>query len=223
MRYYPVQLDIRGRSCLVVGGGAVGTRKVAGLLDCGARVAVVSPEATDTLRRLAAEGRIALELRDYRPGDLGGVFLVIGATDDEALNRRLSADAGTAGILCNIADRPEACNFILPAVVKRGDLVLTVSTSGKSPALAKKLRMDLERQFGGEYGRLLELMGALRRRLLAEAHAPEAHKPLFEAIVQSDILALIRENRTEDIDRLLERTLGEGYRFDELMKTTPNG
>jgi precorrin-2 dehydrogenase/sirohydrochlorin ferrochelatase len=220
MRYYPINLDIRGRSCLVVGGGAVGTRKVSALLDCGAAVTVVSPAATDALRELAAGGRIELKLRDYVPEDLEGVFLVIGATDDESLNFRLSRDAGQRGILCNIADRPEACNFILPAIIQRGDLVLTVSTSGKSPALAKKLREDLGRQFGEEYELLLNLMGAIRRRLLSQAHAPEAHKPLFEKIVNSSILALIRENRTEEIDRLLETTLGEGFRFNELMKTT---
>lgn len=220
MRYYPINLDIRGRSCLVVGGGAVGTRKVGALLDCGAAVTVVSPAAADALGELAAGGRIELKLRDYVPADLEGVFLVIGATDDESLNFRLSRDAGQRGILCNIADRPEACNFILPAIVQRGDLVLTVSTSGRSPALAKKLRKDLERQFGEEYAVLLKLMGAVRRRLLAEAHAPEAHKPLFEKIVHSEILDWIRLKKTAEIDRLLEATLGEGFRFNELMKTT---
>lgn len=217
MRYYPVHLDVRGRPCLVVGGGAVGSRKVHTLLDCGAAVTVVSPAATEALRLLAADGRIGLKQRDYAADDLAGVFLVIGATDDEGLNRRISRDAEEKRILCNIADRPEVCNFILPSIVKRGDLVLTISTAGKSPALAKRLRQDLERQYGAEYAVLLDLMGAIRRRLLAREHAPEAHKPLFEAILDSGILELIRENRRPEIDRLLEGLIGEGFGLEELI------
>jgi precorrin-2 dehydrogenase/sirohydrochlorin ferrochelatase len=217
MRYYPIQLDVRGRRCLVVGGGGVGTRKVETLLACGARVAVVSPEVTEGLRRLAGGGAIRLRERAYAAADLEGIFLVIGATDDEELNRRISSDAAALNILCNIADRPEKCNFILPAIVRRGDLVLTVSTSGRSPALAKKLRRELERQFGEEYAVLLKLMGAIRQRLLAEAHAPEAHKPLFEKIVHSDILAWIRDGRMPEVNRLLAEVLGEGWRAEELL------
>jgi precorrin-2 dehydrogenase/sirohydrochlorin ferrochelatase len=142
---------------------------------------------------------------------------VIGATNDEDLNRRISADAAAFNLLCNIADRPEKCNFILPAIVQRGDLVLTVSTSGKSPALAKKLRSDLEKQFGEEYAWMLKLMGAIRRRLLAQAHAPEAHKPIFEKIVHSEILVWIREGRMAEINRLLADLLGDGWRVEHLI------
>jgi precorrin-2 dehydrogenase/sirohydrochlorin ferrochelatase len=217
MRYYPVHLDVSGRSCLVVGGGAVGARKAGTLCDCGAAVTVVSPEATEALRRLAEGGRIELRQRDYASEDLAGMFLVIGATDDEELNRRISRDAESRRILCNIADRPEACSFILPSIVTQGDLVLTISTAGKSPALAKRLRQELERQFGVEYAVLLELMGAIRRRLLARAHAPEAHKPLFESILDSGVLELIRQGKRPEIDRLLTELLGEGFVFEELI------
>jgi precorrin-2 dehydrogenase/sirohydrochlorin ferrochelatase len=217
MRYYPVQLDIRGRRCLVIGGGTVGTRKVDGLLSCGARVTVVSPQVTEDLRRLGARGAITLWEREYAAGDPSGMFLVIGATDNEDLNRRVSADAEQLNILCNIADRPEKCNFILPAVIQRGDLVITVSTSGRSPALAKKLRHALERQFGEEYAVLLDLMGAIRKRLLAQEHAPEAHKPIFEKIIHSDILTWIRDGRMPDVNRLLRDVLGEGWRAEELL------
>jgi len=217
MRYYPVQLDIRGRNCLVVGGGVVGTRKVETLLTCGAQVTVVSPAATEPLRGLAAEGAITLSLRDYATEDLSGKFLVIGATDDEALNRRISADAEGRQILCNIADRPEVCSFILPAILQRGDLTITVSTSGKSPAFAKKLRGSLAAQYGPEYAAFLDLMGAIRQRLLTQAHAPEAHKPLFEALIDSDLPALIRANQRDAINVLLEKVLGKGYRVEELL------
>ena len=217
MRYYPVNLDIRKRNCLVVGGGAVGTRKVRTLRACRARVTVVSPDATDTLRRLAQKGDIRLMLREYREADLTGMFLVIGATDDELLNRRIHADAEKRGMLCNIADRPAACNFILPAVVHRGDLVIAVSTSGKSPAFAKKLRKQLETEYGEEYATLLTLMGALREKLLKERHEPEAHKPLFERLLSGNILGWIRNGETGRIDRLLYEVLGPEYNFDSLV------
>jgi precorrin-2 dehydrogenase/sirohydrochlorin ferrochelatase len=218
MRYYPIYLDIRGRPCLVVGGGGVGTRKVKGLLDCGARVTLISTEASEELCALADAGAITWHRRRYDPADLQGVFLVIGATDDEALNRRLSADAEARRLLCNIADRPAACNFILPSVVHRGDLILAVSTSGRSPAFAKHLRRRLEGEFGEEYAAMLRLMGAVRHKLLAEAHAPEAHKPLFEALIDGGLLAHIRRNNKSGINALLAEVLGEGYDYDELLQ-----
>ena len=140
MRYYPIHLDIRNRHCLVVGGGSVGTRKTETLLDCGAKVTVVSPRASEKLHELAQASSISLKNRSYRTTDLKGIFLVIGATDDETLNQQISHDAESRDTLCNIADRPQVCNFILPSIVHRGDLVITISTSGKSPALSKHRR-----------------------------------------------------------------------------------
>ena len=219
MKYYPVHLDIHNRNCLVVGGGGVGTRKVKTLLDCGARVIVVSPEVSQQLRDLATSGEIKLEERSYQSEDLNDMFLVIGATDDEKLNKQISSDADRLNTLCNIADRPEVCNFILPSIVHRDDLVITISTSGKSPALAKKLRKSLENQFGEEYGTLLHLLGAIRKKLLQQAHEPEAHKPLFEQLINSDLIVMIQESEVEKIDSLLLEVLGEGYKFEELMRS----
>lgn len=217
--YYPVNLDIRGRSCLVVGGGGVGARKVRGLLDCGARVTLISPAATEALQDLAASGRIVWHARPYAAGDGRGHFLIIGATDNEPLNRQVHAEAEAGGQLCNIADRPEICNFILPAVIRRGALCLAISTAGRSPAFAKYLRKSLSEQFGPEYGRFLDLMGAIRKRLLAEDHAPEAHKPLFEALITGGLLDLIREEDTDGVDALLLDILGDGYQYRTLMKS----
>jgi len=219
MKYYPVHLNLVGRNCLVVGGGSVASRKVTGLLKCGAAVTVVSPEISDRLDQLAAEGVIRLSKRSYRSEDLDGMFLVIGATDDEDVNRRISHDAEARRILCNIADRPAVCNFILPSIVQRGDLIVTISTSGSSPAFAKKMRQCLESQFGEEYGDFLRLMAAVRRKLLCEAHAPEAHKPLFEALINSELIDLLRERKTENIDALLRSVLGPGFTFEELMSS----
>ena len=218
MRYYPVHLDINNRKVLVVGGGGVGTRKVRTLLACGARVTVVSLEASRQLNDLATSGEIELAERSYQSNDLSGMFLVIGATNDEELNRRISSDADRLNTLCNIADRPEVCNFILPSIVHRDDLVITISTSGKSPALAKKPRKALENQFGEEYGQLLRLMGAIRKKLLRQAHEPEAHKPLFEQLLNSDLLGMLQENKIDDINALLFDILGEGFKFEELIQ-----
>ena len=219
MRYYPVNLDIKNRKCLVVGGGGVGTRKVITLLDCGAKVTVISPDASEKLLELTGNASIVLKKRPYRETDLDGMFLVIGTTDDEKLNRQISKDAEKLNMLCNIADRPEVCNFILPAIVNRGDLTISISTSGKSPALAKRLRIELEEQFGNEYAEFLLLMGVIRTKLLSQKHEPEAHKQLFEQLISRGLIDMIRGKRKAEIDSLLHEILGDGFRFDELMRT----
>ena len=221
MQYYPVNLDIKKRKCLVVGGGRVGTRKVVTLLECGAKVTVVSPDVRKDLLELADRGVITLNQRLYRKSDLDGMFLVIGTTDDEELNHQISIAAEKLNMLCNIADRPKACNFILPSIVNRGDLTISISTAGKSPALAKKLRIELEEQFGNEYAELLRLMGAIRAKLLSQKHEPEAHRHLFEQLVSKRLLEMIRGKRKDEIDSFLCDILGEGFRFDELMRTQP--
>jgi len=217
MRYYPVNLDIKGRQCLVVGGGRVGSRKVDTLVQCGAVVTVVSAEVSPAVKQLADEKAILLKQRAYRASDVEGMFLVIGATDNETLNRQINADAERLNLLCNIADRPEICNFILPAIVRRGSFVMAISTAGKSPAFAKHVRKRLETQFGPEYGLMLELMGAIRSKLLAGAHEPEVHKPLFEQLIDGDLVALIKDQQIDRIDQLLEKVLGPGYRYQQLM------
>ena len=219
MRYYPVNLDILNRKCLVVGGGSVGTRKVITLLDCGAIVTVISLDVTEELMELAGNGSITWKKRSYLASDLDGTFLVIGATNDEELNHQISADAEKINLLCNIADHPDVCNFILPSIVNRGDLVISISTSGKSPAFAKTLRKELEKQFGVEYAEFLRLMGAIRKKLLSEKHEPEAHKHIFERLISSDLVEMIKNNRKEDINSLLFDILGQGYEFENLMRT----
>lgn len=217
MRYYPVNLDLRKRRCLVVGGGAVGRRKVITLLDCGAAVTLISPKVDKQLLELAHTGSIALAQRTYQTADLDGMFLVIGATNNEKLNRRIKRDAKKSGVLCNIADQPDACDFILPSIVQRGDLIIAISTSGNSPAFAKKLRKDMQKEFGSEYAVFLELMGAIRARLLGQAHEPEAHKRLFEKLIASNLLDRVRENKKKEINAILHEILGKGYEYESLM------
>ncbi len=217
MKYYPVNLDIRNRKCLVVGGGAVGTRKVMTLLDCGAKVTVVSTDVAEKLQELSDSDIIKLEKRPFQISDLDEMFLVIGATDNQEINKEIHSEAERLGILCNIADRPEDCNFILPAIVNRGDLIIAISTSGKSPAFAKKMRKDLEKKFGTEYAEFLKLMGEIRNKLLSEDHEPEAHKHLFEQLIKRDLVKMIKDRDIAAVNSLLFEILGEGYIFDELM------
>jgi precorrin-2 dehydrogenase/sirohydrochlorin ferrochelatase len=160
-----------------------------------------------------------LSLRGYQASDLDGRFLVIGATNHEEVNKRISQDASREGILCNIADRPEACTFVLPAIVRRGDLLIAVSTSNKSPAAAKHIRQTLEKEFGPEYATLLNLMGAIRQKFMSEAKSPEAHKGLFERLLDEGLLEMIREGATQDVDLLLKEVLGKGYAWKELVES----
>jgi precorrin-2 dehydrogenase/sirohydrochlorin ferrochelatase len=217
MKYYPIYLDIKNRNCLVIGGGSVGTRKVLTLLACGANVTVVSTAATEKLKELSNNGVIKLEERSFQTPDLDDRFLVIGATDNQELNFNIHAEAERRGLLCNIADRPKACNFILPSIVNRGDLIIAISTSGQSPAFAKKLRKHLEKEFGDEYAEFLNLMGAIRKKLLSQDHEPEAHKHLFEQLIERDLVQMLKDGDTENINSLLLEVLGEGYEFKILM------
>lgn len=171
----------------MIGGGRVAERKVAGLLEAGARVKVIAPEVTEELSRLAEEGRIELELRPYRRGDLRGAFLVIAATDDPQVQEEVFAEAEEERIFCNVVDRPALCSFIVPSVVKRGRLQLAISTSGASPALARRLREQLEEQFGPEYEEYLELMARWRQEILARGLSEEEKRQIFNQLVLAPI------------------------------------
>jgi precorrin-2 dehydrogenase/sirohydrochlorin ferrochelatase len=162
---YPILVHLAGRPVVVVGAGRVATRKVAGLLDAGARVRLVAPRASAQLTALAGAGRLDWERRPYRPGDLHGAFLVIAATDAPAVNRRVAADAHTAGVLADVVDDPGAGGFTTPATLRRGDLVVAVATSGRVPGLAGALRRRLAAQLGPEWGALVELLAEVRGRL----------------------------------------------------------
>ena len=219
MQYYPVFLNVEGKPCLVVGGGAVGTRKVESLLHCGALVTVVSPVVTPRLAELAEQGDIVLELREYDAHDLDDAFLVFAATDDSQLNQSLHDAATQRKRLCNIVDQPERCSFVVPAVVRQGDLSVAISTGGRSPALAKHLRRQLNDLFGAEYGVFLSLMGAIRSKLLAGQHAPDQHRVIFNRLIQSDLLERIKQDDRGGIDDLLRTIVGPGYNFESLMES----
>ena len=216
MRYYPIYLDVESRSCLVVGGGEVGARKVKTLLDCGGVVEVVSPEVVPWLEERIQEGVVELKGSHYEERQLDGCFLVIAATDDMELNCRIAQDAEQRGLLCNVVDYPQEGNFILPSLVQRGALTVAISTSGKSPALARQLRQDLEQRFGMEYADFLELMGAIRERLLRDSKDSRANKERFNQLVESPLLEMVRRRDYEGVDRILESVLGPDYSLKKL-------
>ncbi len=197
MAHYPVSLDLKGRRCVVVGGGAVAERKAEALVEFGAAVLVASPSLTSRLTELASGGQIEHIDSGYREELLNGAFLVIGATDDRETNRRISCDAQRRGILVNIVDDPELCTFFVPACIRRGDLVIGVSTSGKSPAMARRLREELEGQYGPEYGRLADLLGELRDEVKAKYPDPGERRRAFRRILDSDALRLLAEGRPD--------------------------
>lgn len=164
-KYYPAFINLDGRKCIVVGGGRVAERKIKGLTACGADVVVVAAKVTPWIRRAAGSIRRIHLVRRYSITCLKGALIIFAATDNAAMNRRISRDAQRLGILINIADDPEHCNFILPSVLRRGDLSIAVSTSGVSPGLAVSLRKYFERIFGREYGIMLRKVGKLRKLL----------------------------------------------------------
>jgi len=204
---YPVGLELLGQECVVIGGGEVAERKVESLLQAGARVTVVSPAVTTGLRAMADEGILRWEAREYREGDLEGFTLAIAATDHEPVNRQVSAEARTRKIPVNVCDRPELCSFIVPAVVHQGDLTVAVFTGGRSPTLARKIREDLEQQFGQEYGEFLTMLGALRPRLMRDVPDLGRRQAVFRRLVYSNALDLLRQGRHDEVAAMAEAAI----------------
>lgn len=209
MKTYPVFLvNLQDQRSVVVGGGSVAERKVRSLLQAEASVTVVSPALTVGLQRLVQEGDLEWVQREYQQGDLAEAFLVIGATDDAETNEQVWQEAVERGVLVNIVDDPARCNFIVPSLVQRGDLCLAISTGGKSPALAKRLRERLEAEFGPEYAAFAALLGDLRERVKASYPDATERKNLFYRLVDSDILELIAQGRDDLVQQRVEEIVG---------------
>jgi precorrin-2 dehydrogenase / sirohydrochlorin ferrochelatase len=202
---YPIFLNLKGRRCLVVGGGAVAERKVEKLVESGARVIVVAPEATEVLSQMAADGMIDLEKRKYIEGEAGCYFLVISATDDPALNRHVSEDADMAGRPVNVVDAPELCNFHVPAAFSRGELQIAISTAGASPTLAKKIREDLECRFPPAYERLLSRLREFRESLADRVPDESKRKEILGRVVRAPETELYLEGNEAPFEALLEK------------------
>jgi precorrin-2 dehydrogenase / sirohydrochlorin ferrochelatase len=204
-RLYMACLVLEGRPCLVVGGGAVGLEKVEGLLACGADVTLVAPDAVDELAAYADEGSISWERREYRSSDLDGKFLAIAATSITDLNTTVHDDAERRPMLVNVVDVPRLCNFILPAILRSGPLAIAISTSGASPALAKRMKREIAEQFGEPYARLAMLLNEERGWAKATLPTYQDRKLFFESIVngEPDPVELLREGGGVDEVRAL--------------------
>ncbi|OGP96625.1 MAG: hypothetical protein A2Z39_01340 [Deltaproteobacteria bacterium RBG_19FT_COMBO_46_9] len=207
MSYYPIAVDLQDKKVVVVGGGAVAKRKIDALLQCGADVYIISRELKPGLRRLLEEGKVKLIGRRLIKAYLKGAFLIIASTDDSALNHNVSALAKKMGIPVNVVDRPADSDFIVPSVIRRGDLLIAVSTSGKSPALAKRIRERLGRQFGNEYKDFLTMMGRLRNEILLRRLSQKENRRIFHQLVNSTILDSIRRKDRKGIAVKLEKIL----------------
>jgi precorrin-2 dehydrogenase len=219
-RYFPILVDLRGKKVLVVGGGNVAGRKIESLLAHGATVEVIAKELSAQVAAWVEKGLIKHVDKDFSESLLETFFMVISATNDASLNQQVSLKAQERGLLVNVVDQPLGCNFIVPSVLRRGDLVVAVSTSGKSPAFARKIRKDLERQFGDEIECFLILMGHLRERVLAHG-LPQGHnKELFEKLIVSPLLLAVRDKDWDQAASVISGILGWPFSREEVMKYT---
>jgi len=218
MAYFPIFLDLEGKKVIVVGGGSVAQRKIQTLIEYGAKVEVISRDLTPRLKQLIAENRIRQIGRQFEQKHINGAFMVIAATDDAQLNREISMRAREKGLLINAVDQPEDCNFILPSVLKRGELVIAVSTSGRSPALAKKVRESLEKAFGSEYEYLVHMMGQIRKEVLAKKWPTEDNTRIFKEIIASNILDAIKKKDVDQMALILGDILKRSFSKDDIHR-----
>lgn len=210
MGYLPIFLDVTGRRCVVVGGGEVAERKVEALLEAGAAVTVVSPTVTPLLATMASLARIVHLAREYQAGDMRGCALVYAATDRPELHRALAREAHDLGVPLNVADVPELCSFIAPAVMRQGALQIAISTGGASPAFAARLRGELEVEFGVEYGFALEILRAARKHFRAIAIEPAERSRRLKDLARAPLVDALRSHDDDAVDRMLATFLGHG-------------
>ncbi len=217
--YYPAFVDIRNRRCVVIGGGNIGEEKVRKLLECDADVAVISPEVNEGVRRLVDESRVAWDARAYRAGDLEGAFLAIAATDDTPTNEAIAAEGRERNVLLNVVDVTHLCTFIAPAVARRGEVTVAVSTGGASPALARKFREELSgtsrhdtRHSVMEYADLAPVLSRARLELLGRGI--RLNTDHWQACLTDDLLELVQAGRSDEAERVLMADLMTGTECD---------
>lgn len=211
MRYYPIFVNLENRHCLVVGAGEVGKRKIQSLVDAGAgRVSIIDtrPAAEDLISLLELDN-VDFFCREFEDKDIEDKFLVIACTSSEEVNWRISNLCSERSTLCNIVDQPEKCSFIVPATVKRGDLTVAISTAGQSPAMAKRIRRELQENFGEEYASLLTLMGRVRPLMLGLGLETRDNTAVFRALVNSSLLNAMGEHNLDDAAEILKESLPE--------------
>ena len=203
MRYYPVNLDLHDRLVVIVGGGAVAARKARRLVSAGARLRVIAPKLDARLAALAAEGDLTHLARCYVSGDLEGALLAFAATDDAAVNLAIAAEAEKLGIMIDVVDAPRRSDFITPALLERGDLLITVATGGASPGLSRRIVSELEPLFGEEYAEAVTLLAEVREKILTEKGGSAYNERVFAELAALDLPALIKNGQRDAIDQIL--------------------
>jgi precorrin-2 dehydrogenase/sirohydrochlorin ferrochelatase len=216
MKYYPILMDLNGKLCVVVGGGSVAERKVRTLLQTGAGVRVISPQLSSGLNRLKKQREIVHYRRSFRSGDLQGAFLAIAATNDRRANELVFDEGERQRVPVNVVDDPKHSRFIVPSLVQRGDLLIAISTSGQSPALAKALRQKFQKEIGPEYIFLLKLLGAVRKKILSLEMGQRRNQTIFRELAGRSLLPFIRKNDYRGVESRLENLLGPGFSLKEL-------
>ena len=200
-RYYPAFIDVRGRRCVVIGGGALGEEKVVKLLECDARVTVIAPEVTSAVEEMAAEGKIEWLMRQYKPGDLAMAFIAIASTDSDELNRQIYAEAEERNVLLNVVDVTHLCTFIAPSVARRGEVTVATSTGGASPALARTFREKLEASRILEYADLAPLLARGRAEL--RQRRLRVHPDHWQRCITEELLDIVQRGDDESAYRML--------------------
>ncbi len=207
--YYPVYLDVKDRLCVIIGGGPIGEGKIASLLECGANIWMICPDVTEDVQDMADTGVIHLEKRVYEEGDLEGAFIVIAATNDNTVNRRIADEAERIGVLLNVADVTHLCNFIAPSVVRKGEVTVAISTAGLSPALARKLRETLEVSHTLDYADMTPLLAEVRGELRGEGNVINADH--WQACLTQELLDLFYRDRDAAKTTLKEALLQDPH------------
>ena len=210
--YYPIYLELHDQPCIVIGGGKIAEGKVDGLLAAGAQVTIVSPDLTSHLQMLVEQNKVAYIARTYQHGDLDGNFMVICATDQNEINHQVWQEASANRQLINVVDDTPRCNFIAPAILRKGDLNIAISTGGKAPALAVRLKERLQKELGPQYERFLELSGQLREPLARHIPDFETRKKLWYELVDSNVLELLSQGDESAAVEKISQTVG--FRFE---------
>lgn len=205
--YYPINLYLKNKKCLIVGGGSVAERKVLTLLEYEASIELISPKITPVLAKLVHDKSICYIDRRYKKGDVKGAMLVIVATNDALLNKQIASEAEDRNCLINVVDCPALCNFIVPSIVRRGDLQISIGTDGTCPALAKRIRKDLEVIFDERYEEFLKLAKKVRNEVKNRIQDINKRKDIMNHLVYSDLLQLIHENKQEEIEKRIQEII----------------
>jgi precorrin-2 dehydrogenase/sirohydrochlorin ferrochelatase len=202
--YYPAFINLNGKNCVVVGGGKVAERKILSLIRCGAKVKVISPVITDTLEKYKSKKQIKHIKRKYRKGDLKNAFLVIAATSDKEINKRVSDEATC---LINAVDMPEMANFIVPSVINRGMMTIAISTSGASPAMAKAVRKEIEMLYNKDFGKFLAFLKKLRAKSMKEISDKKTRERFFKNLTSKEIIKTLREKGFEKAKEMITNNI----------------